>query len=460
MAARPDVVKSHKIFKAVVRLVTDYPMAAAMLWHNEEPTKTSQRDAVQAAITPDLLTSVLVGGNRSGKTEAGAQLAVAYAMGRDHPAIQSWARINGLDISGIQKAPGMVCCSSLTGNESIRIQRPKIITYLPRETKWSNQHGHGEATARLPGGGSILFKSNDQRARAFQGADWDFLWLDEEHDKPIFSEARMRLVDRSGRAVFTMTPLKGRTWVWEQFINEPEPRSLFYTLHSMDNPHIPQEYLKALLARYGPHERAARARGDWTSMEGLIYPFDRQVHVVPAFDPPSEWERYGGIDFGTRNPFVYLVVALDPADDVLHLFRCHYQREWTLKQHAQEIDEINGDTWPQWIVADCEDRGSRLSLAREYDIHTIPSRKGKGSVRAGINRVCERLAPDANGRPHLVVHDHPSLKPVIKEFESYSWATTQARRDEPDMPLKRNDHAMDAVRYICTSLAASTFNVG
>ena len=49
---------------------------------------------------------------------------------------------------------------------------------------------------------------------------------------------------------------------------------------------------------------------------------------------------------------------------------------------------------------------------------------------------------------------------VIQEFESYSWATTRSSKDDPDMPLKRNDHAMDAVRYICTTLATSSFDVG
>ena len=448
---------THQAFKAVLRLVREYPMAAAKLWHRDD--RTSQRDAVQSVLTPELICAVLVGGNRSGKTEAGAQLAVAYAMGRDHPAVQSWGRVNGLDLTSIQSGSGVVCCSSLTGNDSRRIQRPKVERYLPRTTKWSNQYGHGEATARLPGGGTIIFKSNDQRARAYQGADWDFLWMDEEHDRPIFNEARMRLVDRSGRAAFTMTPLKGRSWVWESFISEPEPRSEVYTLHSEDNPYIPQEYLRALLARYGPHERAARARGEWTNMEGLVYPFDRSVHVCKAFDPDPEWMRLGGIDFGTRNPFVYLLVAVDPRDDVMHVYKCHHRTEWTLKNHADAIHEIT-DVWPQWIVADSEDRGSRLSLSREHDIITVPSKKGKGSVRAGVNAVCERLAVDATGKPHLIIHDHPSLRPMIKEFESYTWATNHTRRDEPDMPLKRNDHCMDAIRYICSRHSASSFGAG
>ena len=91
---------------------------------------------------------------------------------------------------------------------------------------------------------------------------------------------------------------------------------------------------------------------------------------------------------------------------------------------------------------------------------TVPSKKGKGSVRAGINRVCERLAADVNGRPHLVVHDNASTRPLIREFESYRWDSKKTKRDQPDMPLKKDDHAMDAVRYLCSLLQSSSFAAG
>jgi hypothetical protein len=52
------------------------------------------------------------------------------------------------------------------------------------------------------------------------------------------------------------------------------------------------------------------------------------------------------------------------------------------------------------------------------------------------------------------------MQPLIKEFESYSWATSNTKRDQPDAPLKRNDHAMDALRYLCARLASGTMEVG
>jgi phage terminase large subunit-like protein len=454
-----------------------------------------------------LLTALLVGGNRSGKTEAGAQLAVAFALGRDHPAVVAWAAINGLDTSRIQLGPGTVCCSALTGNESRRIQRPKVTAYLPAGTDWSNQHGSGEATARLPGGGVIVFKSNDQGSRAFQGSAWHFLWMDEEHDEVVFNEGRMRLADHGGLACFSMTPLKGRTWVFHRFHDTTGERyeqgCASYALNSRDNPHVPQDYLDRLLATYGAHERAAREEGSFVTLEGRVYSFSRHGHVVPSFPIPISWPRFQGWDFGTRNPACVLWAALDPDDDVLHIYREHYRANWTTKQHAEHVltvevcptctgepERSDGDEgvrrhparwsrnigegydfgrnrsaskWtcrdctdhpgrtepePEWRVADPAAKGDRKTLSRHHEIKTIPA---DNAVRSGINDVAERLTPDAEGRPHLVFHD--CCINTIAEIEGYVWNPTKSKADAPDMPLKRNDHAMDVTRYICRRVA-------
>jgi len=445
-----------------------YPLTTAKLWHRANP-RTSQRRAVQAALGDGVRYALILGGNRSGKTEAGAMLSVAYALGRDHPAVRVWGKANRLDLSAIQEGPGVVCCSALTSNDSVRVQRPKVTTYLPAGTGWSNQYGHGEARARLPGGGTLIFKSNDQRARSFQGAEWDFWWCDEEHDQPVSNEGRVRLVDRSGRVVSTMTPLLGKSWVWERFVDEPEPGSVTVSLSSRDNPHIPVEYLDELLSRYGPHERAARERGVFTSLEGRVYEdWRHDLHVIPSHPIPESWPRYQGWDFGTRNPACVLWCALDTSDNTLHVYREVYRAGLTIRQLGERIlrieqcqgcgsagcDTCDGtgrtEPAPEWRVADPAAKGERHSLAREHELRTV---KARNQIRPGISSVAERLAPDANGNPHLLVHD--CCRHLINEMEGYVWNVTRSKADGPDVPLKRNDHAMDALRYICFRLQRS-----
>ena len=200
------------------RLFKRYPLAFYQLWDRDRP-RTSQRKAVQELMDPSVRVGLLVGGNRSGKSEAGAQCAVAFALGSEDPGVKRWARVNGIDLGAIPKRPGRVCCTSLTSNESLRVQRPKIANLLPAGAVWRNRGGGGEARVTLPNGGSIIFKTVDQGARAYQADAWDFWWVDEDpEDEAVFNEGRERLIDRRGRCLVTMTPLRGLTWIWKRFV--------------------------------------------------------------------------------------------------------------------------------------------------------------------------------------------------------------------------------------------------
>ena len=298
-----------------------------------------------------------------------------------------------------------------------------------------------------------------------QGYAGHLLWLDEEHDEAIFNEGMQRLTrkrweSRSGICLMTMTPLKGLTWVHRRFISDPDENTAAFFLHGGDNPYIDQVKRERLLRSVTAGERAARDRGEFTQLEGRIFTdFQRHVHVIPSMEVPSEWPIYMAIDFGTRAPFACVVMALDLSDDVLHVIDVHYKTEWTLRQHAAVIHQfIEKYGEPEWIVADPEDKGSRLTLARDHGLSNTPAKKGKGSVRKGINDVCERLAVDVEGRPHLVFHDN--CTDVINEIETYVW---DERRDGAinDQPKARQaDHAIDALRYACMRLASSSMAVG
>ena len=445
------------IVRKVRNIRTSRPLAMAQLWHRDKP-RTSQRRAFQNLGS---LITIICGGNRSGKTAGCAQYAVACAMGRRDPDAQAWCETNGVSPLLLPDRPGNVWAVALDSGDSREYLRPAVAKYLPPSAKWRNQFGYGRAEVRLEGGGRILFPSVDMGRDGFQGAAVDLVWFDEEPaDKSVVNEALMRLVDRRGRCIFSMTPLRGMTWLYDRWITNTPDDCKVHWIHGVDNPYLPPGALERLLRQYGPHERAARERGEWTTLEGRIYSdFQRASHVVPSYRVPPEWPRYFGIDFGTRAPFACIVCALDPKDDTLHVIDEHYQTEWTLSQHAQAIQRlIDTHGQPQWIVADPEDRGSRLALSREHDIANVPARKGKGSVRKGINDVCERLAFDVEGHPHLVVHDR--CKNIIHEFESYVWDERGVGETKDQPKPRQRDHALDALRYMCSKLSYGDFAVG
>ena len=441
-------------------LQRQHPIAFGELWHKESPA-TSQRRCFQEM--GELIT-IICGGNRSGKTQGCAMYVAAAMHGRQHPDAREWCRKNDLPLTVLPASPATVWAVALDSGDSREYLRPAVAKYLPPDARWRNQYGFGQAEVILPNGGKCVFKSVDQRADGFQGSNVDLVWFDEEpNDQAVCNEALMRLVDRQGKCIFSMTPLRGMTWLYDRWVANTPSDAAVHWIHGVDNPHLPAGALERLLRQYGPHERAARAQGTWTTLEGRIYgDFQRHTHVIKSFKPDPSWPVYMGIDFGTRAPFALVVCALDTSstgDDTLHVIDEHYQADWTLSQHAAKIKEmIEKYGQPEWIVADPEDRGSRLALSREHGITNCAAKKPRGSVRGGINDVCERLALDVAGKPHLLVHDNCSN--LIQEFESYVWDESGVgeARDRPK--ARQKDHALDALRYCISKLAISDFGIG
>lgn len=443
----------------------DHPLAYATLWHRDAP-RTSQRRAAQAILTESARFGFLFGGNRSGKSELGGQIATAFALGSDHPDVQAWARNNDLDVSVIPKSPGTVWSVALSFSDSKRYVREKLRRYAPVDTKFRSWEAENEAEIKYPNGGKIVCKAWAQGQPGMQGDSIRLLWSDEEPDDQFaWNEALVRLVDQNGRAITTMTPLHGMTWVHKRYVESPQSNTVSQWLHGEDNPHVPTEVLREMLSGFGEEEQAARARGEFTTFEGRIYStFTRRLHVIPDQPIPDSWRRYRSIDFGTRNPFCCLWGAVDP-DDRLHIYRMHYQAGWLLSAHAARIHELSGNPAAAKAIrdglkpttqagekfaatiADPEDAGARKSLAEELGIPTTAAIK---DVLDGIRAVQERLRPQVDGRPALFVH--ASCVPLIGEFESYSWADN-AKKDEP---RKVNDHAMDALRYLVKALQRPT----
>ena len=448
--------------------------------------RTSQRAAVQAALTLGLSFAFLLGGNRSGKSECGAMLDTAYALGRDHPAVQEWARINRLDMSALQRGPGNVWSVALDSADSLRYVRPKVARYLPQGTRWKNREGGGEAYADLPGGGKITFKSVDQRRDGFQGEACHLIRFDEEpRDYAVIEEADFRLPDYRGRMIFTMTPLDGWTRLLREKVEKPAADTAVYNLDGLDNPHVDRAELEKRYARAGALKEARR-RGTITAVEGRVHPdFVRSApYVVPSFAPPPAWPRFGAIDFGLRVPWVHLWAALDRSRGQFHIYREHYKAEWLTRQHAAAIHEAElcpacapkaapgTDAWWAWRIsclegqvkcercagsgrvepapverwADPEGAQERTQL-EELGISTAAAIKDR---RAGYEALAARLTL-VQGIPGIVIHD--CCVNTIREMESLLWVERSpgvvAAREERLTEVKGDDHAWDCLRYLC-----------
>jgi hypothetical protein len=295
--------------------------------------------------------------------------------------------------------------------------------------------------------------------------DWNWLW----------SEClRPTLTDYEAPVIFISTP-KGYNHFYDLFNEGQQADSIYksWRFTSYDNPFIPQGEIDQARKELTEDTFAQEYLADFRKYTGLVYKdFQREVHVIEPFDIPEAWTMYRGIDFGSTNPTACLWIAAD-GDENWFVVGEHYHTGETIDYHAgqitanpysKRITQTYGDpSGAQWI-----------SEFAQRGVYITPATKERGTnfnswVRFGIEKVAEKLkcvpGRTVNGIKRENIQTNEKGNPglyvfsicvnTIKEFETYRWkekSVTQAQDlNEPDVPEKANDHALDALRYFAVS---------
>lgn len=221
LAARQVLdVETAELVEELSRIEAFYPLAAAALWVAEEQPY-DQRRLVLAVVTNAL--TLVLGGNRSGKTFAILELLVAYALGGDHPAVRAWLEDNRLPLDLVPSGPGECYAVALSASASQKLHRREILPLLPDNAVWYGFNGLDEARVEIPVTGyattaTIWFKSCRQGHESFKGGKPRFVAISEEPSDPdegrlILAECMRGTSTSGGRMVLKMTPQNGYTWV-------------------------------------------------------------------------------------------------------------------------------------------------------------------------------------------------------------------------------------------------------
>ncbi len=318
----------------------------------------------------------------------------------------------------------------------------------------------------VTGGDSVIgFKVCEQGRAKFQGTSLDFVWFDEEPPKEIFDECRMRVVDTMGVMWGTMTPLSGLSWVYEQiYLNERNDTGIkTFFMQWEDNPYLHPSEIEYMKNSLTEEERESRQYGRFISESGLVYKeFEEAIHVIEPFDVPKEWYDTLSIDPGFYAPTSCHFYARDP-DGTIYVIREHYQSGKSVEEHAKEIhaiaDELN---WQKDAngnlkalidsAADQKTLASEKSVSDLFYRHKIlVNSKVEKSKWIGIEAVRQALKirshPDCelypNGKAGLYIFKNcPNL---IREIKGYRF------QPGSDQPYKKDDHALDELRYYVMS---------
>ena len=394
---------------------------------------------------------LFLGGNRSGKTVGGATEAVMWLTGKH---------------KYIKTPPPPVrgrCVSVDFVNGVEKIVRPEITKWMPlselRGNSWESAYDKELRTLYLENGSFLEFMSYDQDLEKFAGTSRHFIWFDEEPPHSIFNECLLRLVDTGGHWWITMTPVNGMTWVYDTVYipARTDPNMLVVETSIDDNTYLGAGEIDAIISLMPPDEKEARRHGKFMAIGGLIYKNFSQDHIIPpvvnsVYWPSikKEWTHFRMMDHGFNNPTAWLFGCAD-TDGRIIIYDEIYVDHHVVSEVAQmvHVKQRELGLLPAYSVGDPSivnsDPISGTSVHIEYANCGIPIVPGNNDVSAGINLVAQRLE-------HKLLVVTRNCTETIREFAKYRWETwavakTRDDKNAKETPHKKDDHAMDALRY-------------
>jgi phage terminase large subunit-like protein len=288
----------------------------------------------------------------------------------------------------------------------------------------------------ISGGRSVAqLKSYDQGREAWQGTEQHGVWMDEEPPMSIYTEALTRTMTTGGLVLCTFTPMNGMTEVTESFLSPDKPDSKFMCTASWDDAlHLDEATKKEMLEQYPLHERDARSKGIPTLGTGRIYPVDIESMLVDPFELPKHWVRGYALDVGW-NKTAALWGALDRDSDTLYLYSEHYQGMSEPAVHASAIKARGDMTGYIDPAAKCGSQADGEKLIQLYRNEGLKLAVADNAKEAGIYDVYQRMT---SGRIKIF----RTLINLQKELPLY-------HRDGNGAIVKKNDHLLDCMRYLC-----------
>lgn len=275
--------------------------------------------------------------------------------------------------------------------------------------------------------------------------------------RPTAAARAQGAADITRRYIRSASNPAGHNWVWKRFVGpDRQPQTAFFVSTSLDNPHLPMDYIDALLAMPDPWVRryvlcgfddfAGQIYESWTWDTHVIQPY-----MANSFDPTSFVLM--GMDPGTskENPTAGLWCYYDKDKHWLVGVAEYQAHSLNAKTHAMQwrtIESRFGRTRVRQRIADptvtTRDRGSNMKLSDQY-------------LRAGFNfELGPRLNKDRipmlgqlieDGR-FRVTTDCPQ---TFEAIQNYKWKdlTPQQRQNGADQsPVKKDDHLVNCAQYV------------
>lgn len=315
------------------------------------------------------------------------------------------------------------------------------------------RYNKGEGEVYICGRKIYVAGANDERAEGkirgmtLAGAYGDELTLWPEN---FFKMLLSRLSVPGAKLFGTTNPDSPYHWLKEQYLDNAELDLTSWSFTLDDNPNLDPAYVESLKREYTGLWYKRFILGLWVMAEGAVYDmWDDALNTFTDADMPPGLKtigrRYVSVDYGTQNATVFLD-CLDDGDtlwivnEYYHSGREH-GRQKEDAEYADDLIRFVGADRPRFVIVDPSAASFKVALRRRG----LMAKDAENDVLEGIRMTSTMIAK----RKLRVNRDR--CKNLIKEIVSYVWDEKAAERGQ-EKPLKQNDHACDAMRYLVATV--------
>ena len=303
----------------------------------------------------------------------------------------------------------------------------------------------------------LLEYAPDERAeQKIRGLTLDGAYCDEVtlYPESFFAMLLSRLSQPHATLYATTNPDNPMHWLKEKYIDREDDlnlKSWFFAID--DNTFLDPQYIHDLKMEYTGVFYQRFILGQWVIADGLVYSaFDRDSMVIQT---PSDQaimrdyaEKFVGIDYGIQNPTAFVLGAWHRTANEWHIVRewKYGGKDGVLPKTDPELYQALREFAEPFGVSECIIDPSAESFAQLIrKDHRFRLRDADNEVLKGISFV------------NTMFHQYKlriasCCKETLKELWAYSWDTEKSRKTGTDVVIKDNDHLMDAMRYLCTTV--------
>lgn len=313
----------------------------------------------------------------------------------------------------------------------------------------------GEKAVIIAGGGDA------RSASLIKGHSYATAYVTEVNEchKTFFQEVIDRTLASSRRQLFfDLNPKAPGHWFYADFLDfqdklRAEGHNPYYNYGHFtiaDNRSLSRGRLLEELSKYDTasiwYQRDIL--GKRCMPEGLVYPqFDEEKHVVDEIVEKDDDVFFISVDYGTVNPtamglwrvrYGYAVL-----EDEFYFDSKRQRRQKTDEDYYADLEALAGSRPISRVIIDPSAASFKATVQRH---RRFIVRDADNEVIGGIRLVSTLLSA---GRLQF----HRRCCNAIREFGMYFWDTEKTT----DTVIKKDDHAMDMIRYLCSTLKARYF---